>query len=89
MCNCGLSAEAVSLLAEILSEGGMPPLSTFHFYNNMSGDGGALAIAIIVSLSPYLVDFRFSATRSMRPGCKSVAGLFSVGLLILYIIIKS
>ena len=73
VCNCGLSAEAASLLAEVLSGGGMPPLSTFHFYNNMSGDNGALAIAIIVSLSPDLEDLRFSATRSMKPGCTAVA----------------
>ncbi len=71
--NCGLSAEAAQLLAEILSGSSAPPLSTFHFYNNMGGDGAAIAIAIIVSLCPALSDFRFSATRAMKPGCKAVA----------------
>lgn len=71
--NCGLSAEAAQLLAEILSASSAPPLSTFHFYNNMGGDGAALAIAIIVSLCPAMTDFRFSATRAMKPGCKAIA----------------
>ena len=71
--NCGLSAEAAQLLAEIITGSSVPPLSTFHFYNNMGGDGAALAIAIIVSLCPALTDFRFSATRAMRPGCKAIA----------------
>ena len=73
VCNCGLSAEAASLLAEVLSADDMPPLNTFHFYNNMSGNDGALAIAIIISLCPDLMDLRFSATRSMNSGCMAVA----------------
>ena len=71
--NCGLSAEAAQLLAEILSASCAPPLSTFHFYNNMGGDGAAVAISIIVSMCPALNDFRFSATRAMKPGCKAIA----------------
>ena len=39
----------------------------------MSGDGGAKAVADILSDCPQLEDFRFSATRSMHSGCKAVA----------------
>ena len=73
VCNDGLSAEAAETLHEILAKDGMPVLSVFHFYNNMSGDGGAVAVANIVRACPQLVDFRFSATRSQRPGCNAVA----------------
>jgi Ran GTPase-activating protein 1 len=73
VCNCGLSAEASKLLSDILHKDGMPKLILFHFYNNMSGDGGAKAVADILSDCPQLEDFRFSATRSMHSGCKAVA----------------
>ena len=43
----------------------------------MSGDGGALAIAKIVADNPTLKDLRFSATRSMKPGCKAIAEAIS------------
>jgi Ran GTPase-activating protein 1 len=55
----------------------MPPLQLFHFYNNMSGDGGALAIAKIITENVMLNDLRFSATRSMKPGCKAIAEAIS------------
>jgi Ran GTPase-activating protein 1 len=73
VCNDGLSAEASVTLHEILAKDGMPALKVFHFYNNMSGDGGAVAVADIVRACPLLVDFRFSATRAQRPGCLAVA----------------
>lgn len=44
-CNNGLSGDACDLVAELLLGGGCPLLTTLHFYNNMSGDGGAIAIA--------------------------------------------
>lgn len=44
-CNNGLSADACVLVSELLLESGCPELTTLHFYNNMSGDGGAAAIA--------------------------------------------
>lgn len=44
-CNNGLSADACVLVKELLLEGGCPLLTALHFYNNMSGDGGAVAIA--------------------------------------------
>ena len=64
--------QAATLLHSILAEGGMPSLELFHFYNNMSGDGGALAVARIIAENRTLVDLRFSATRAMKPGCKVV-----------------
>ena len=44
-CNNGLSADACDLVSKLLLEGGCPELTALHFYNNMSGDGGATAIA--------------------------------------------
>ena len=84
MCNNGLSAEAGELLAKIIlrEEGApegskVPVLKLFHFYNNMSGDGGAKAIARIVQACPELSDFRFSATRSTPVGCESIAAVLT------------
>ena len=73
VCNNGLSAEAAVLLAQLLMDGGCPPLTLLHFYNNMSGDGGAVAIGDIVKACPQLEDLRFSATRSHSEGCKAIA----------------
>jgi Ran GTPase-activating protein 1 len=83
VCNNGLSAEAGELLAKILlREDGTAPecskcpaLQLLHFYNNMSGDGGAKAVARIVEACPTLTDFRFSATRSTPVGCESIAAV--------------
>lgn len=43
----------------------------------MSGDGGAVAVAKIISENVMLKDLRFSATRSMKPGCKAIAEAIS------------
>mmetsp|Transcript_22072 Transcript_22072/g.21330 ORF Transcript_22072/g.21330 Transcript_22072/m.21330 type:complete len:491 (-) Transcript_22072:355-1827(-) len=72
-CNNGMSADACVLISELLLEGGCPPLTALHFYNNMSGAGGAVAIAEIVKACPSLNDFRFSATRTDKEGCLSIA----------------
>ena len=48
LCNDGIAAESVDLIANTLLDGGCPPLRTFHFYNNMSGNVGAVALARIV-----------------------------------------
>lgn len=69
LCNNGLSAEACQLVSEILREGGCPPLTLLNFYNNMSGDGGAIAISSLLLECPQLQDFRFSATRVAPVGC--------------------
>jgi hypothetical protein len=60
-----------------------PPLKLLHFYNNMSGDGGAKAVADIVLACPDLEDFRFSATRSTPVGCEATATVRSFSLSIL------
>lgn len=73
VCNNGLSAEAAELIAQLLMDKGCPPLTLLHFYNNMSGNGGAVAIGDIVKACPQLEDFRFSATRSSYDGCNAIA----------------
>lgn len=74
MCNDGLSAEACELMSQIIcSSKACENLKILHFYNNMSGSGGAKAIANIVKACPMLEDFRFSATRSMSDGCLVLA----------------
>ena len=48
-------------------------LHTLHFFNNMSGNGGAVAIADIVRASPALKDFRFSSSRGGNEGGVALA----------------
>lgn len=76
-CNNGISAAAAAVIADevLLFRGEEAPtkLTLLHFYNNMSGDGGAQALARILPLSPNLTDLRFSATRAGRPGCCAFA----------------
>lgn len=68
-----MSAEAATLIAEILLTPSPPPLATLHFFNNMSGDGGGVAVAKIISAcGETLQDIRFSATRSMATGCQAI-----------------
>lgn len=85
LCNNGLSKEASELVAAILKEVS-PALEIFHFYNNMSGDGGAIALASIIASSPTLKDIRFSATRSMPAGCRAVAAVLLQLLLLLLLL---
>eukprot|EP01035_Chromulina_nebulosa_P023891 gene23891-31003_t len=66
-------AEASANLADILLTSGCPPLTHLHFYNNMAGNGGAIAIAKVVGINPNIIDFRFSATRSGDEGCTAIA----------------
>ncbi|OWZ22681.1 hypothetical protein PHMEG_0002561 [Phytophthora megakarya] len=76
-CNNGISAAAAGVIAQevLLFRGLDAPtkLETFHFYNNMSGDGGAIALAKLLPLSPALKDLRFSATRAQREGSLAFA----------------
>ncbi|RLN89103.1 hypothetical protein BBJ28_00006555 [Nothophytophthora sp. Chile5] len=76
-CNNGISAAAAAVIAQevLLFRGQDTPtkLETFHFYNNMSGDGGATALAELLPLSPLLRDLRFSATRAQRAGSLAFA----------------
>ena len=76
--NDGLSGEAAEQLATILlgypeEAVNCPPLETFHYHNNMSGDTGAIAIARIVRCCSKLRNFRFSTTRSKQKGCLHIA----------------
>lgn len=73
LCNNGLSAEAAKYLSELLVGTAHITLTTFHFYNNMSGDNGAKAIAEIISKLELLRDLRFSATRASSEGCLQIA----------------
>ncbi|CEG43743.1 Ran GTPase-activating protein [Plasmopara halstedii] len=76
-CNNGISAAAANVIAQevLLFRGQDTPtkLETFHFYNNMSGDGGAIALAKLLPMSPALKDLRFSATRAQREGSLTFA----------------
>ena len=75
--NNGISKEAAALIATILLDkddsNNIPDLDTFHFYNNMCGNGGAQAISKIVSKMPNLTSFRYSATRTNAEGCALIA----------------
>lgn len=80
-CNNGISAAAAAVIADevLLYRGPETPtkLETFHFYNNMSGDGGAIALAKLLPLSPALRNLRFSATRAQRAGSLEFAKALS------------
>ncbi|OQR85816.1 hypothetical protein ACHHYP_11335 [Achlya hypogyna] len=76
LCNNGLSADSAQVIADVLLFRGKDvptKLKTFHFYNNMSGDGGAKALATLLPHCPELEDLRFSTTRSQREGCRVFA----------------
>ncbi len=66
MCNDGLSSSAMERVTEILGRG--DNLETLHFFNNMSGSGGAVALAEFMSFCPVLKDLRFSGTRAGLEG---------------------
>lgn len=87
-CNNGMSAEAAALICELLLQStddnneeieksnekqSPPPLKILHFFNNMSGNGGGVAIAkLITACSKTLTNIRFSATRCMASGCQNI-----------------
>ena len=48
-------------------------LRVLHFFNYMSGNGGAKAVATIVRASPLLEDLRFSSTRGGHDGGMELA----------------
>lgn len=82
LCNNGLSEFSMNEVAEILCGGSdcgensdnfgsniCERLTKIHFYNNMSGNGGCMAFAQILSkCTSKLVDIRFSGTRAGREG---------------------
>lgn len=69
VCNNGMSAAATAHLVSLVDAS---RLETFHFFNNMSGDDGALAVAQLVASAPCLTDLRFSGTRAQRAGSLAV-----------------
>jgi Ran GTPase-activating protein 1 len=75
-CNCGISAEAARGLADVLLYRPATTLRTLHFDNNMSGGGGAVAVADIVAASPELQDLRFTSSRATREGGAALAAAF-------------
>lgn len=80
-CNNGLSAEASELITNTLLASpalvnGALPFTTLHFYNNMSGENGAIASAKLIAMCPELDNVRYSATRAGRVGCAAIAKVF-------------
>ena len=70
-CNDGLSSESMEMIRDILLFRGAEietQLEKLAFWNNMSGDGGARALADIVRMSPSLKVVRMSSTRCGMDG---------------------
>jgi Ran GTPase-activating protein 1 len=70
-CNDGLSSESMEMIRDILLFRGADTetrLEKLAFWNNMSGDGGARALADVVRLSPSLEVVRMSSTRCGMDG---------------------
>lgn len=55
-------------VVEILTFRTPTNLRVLHFFNNMSGDGGAEALASLMEHAPLLEDLRFSGTRAGPKG---------------------
>jgi Ran GTPase-activating protein 1 len=71
-CNNGISAEACAQIESLLlGRGTPPPIVSFQYHNNMSGDGGGESVSRIISQCPLLKDIRFSSCRSKNKGCKA------------------
>eukprot|EP01029_Cantina_marsupialis_P029777 TRINITY_DN782185_c0_g1_i1.p1 TRINITY_DN782185_c0_g1~~TRINITY_DN782185_c0_g1_i1.p1 ORF type:complete len:426 (-),score=183.79 TRINITY_DN782185_c0_g1_i1:143-1399(-) len=73
LCNDGISAEAAVTVVDLLLFETPSKLKLFHSFNNMSGTGGAMAIAKLIENSPKLEDFRMSTTRCTRDAGLEVA----------------
>jgi len=77
--NNGLDEECMKQLAEILLEEDdddncvCDRLTLLHFYNNMSGIGGARAVGTIVARCRKLQSFRYEGCRPQPIGCQSIA----------------
>ena len=80
--NDGPSAEAWEEIHRLLSEvrrlhsEGQCKLRKLIFHNNMSGDGGCVAIANILRICPYMEEFQMSTMRSKKLGGASVVDAF-------------
>ena len=81
--NDGLSAEACEEIYRLVAEGaaamhseGLCKLRKLIFHNNMSGDGGCVAISKILRICPYMEEFQMSTMRSKKLGGASVVAAF-------------
>ena len=75
--NNGLSELSVSLIAECLQK--PSGIKVLEFDNNMSGSGGAIAVAALLPSCPSLVSFRMSSSRVRPDGgealCKAICDM--------------
>lgn len=70
--NNGLDTAAAERIQEILLHQKPTKLKLFHCFNNLLRDGGATALAPVISNSPELTDIRFSATRFGKTGGQAI-----------------
>jgi hypothetical protein len=71
--NNGLDTAAAERIQEIFLHQKPTKLHLFHCFNNLLRDGGAIALAPVISNSPQLTDVRFSATRFGVQGGKAIS----------------
>lgn len=67
----GCSIHACRAVDELLGNAGA--LTRLHFFNNMTGDEGAAAIAGILARAPMLRDFRLASSRVGPDGGAALA----------------
>jgi Ran GTPase-activating protein 1 len=71
---CGLYPPSPSLTVCVCARAMVVArLRVLHFFNNMSGNDGAKAVARIVCASPLLEDLRFASTRGGHDGGMALA----------------
>jgi len=78
--NNGISEASAAQLCDLVLKSNCP-LDQFHFFNNMSGPGGAKAIASMLE-NPQLqnlADLRFSGTRAQAEGTLTVTNAIAAG----------
>ena len=70
--NDGMSSEACANLFTIVNKSAPMNIKRIEFYNNMSGDAGAISIASLLECLPYLEVFRWSTTRTNEEGAFAI-----------------
>lgn len=68
LCNDGLSGDAIGILSDIMCKNSHSNLKTLNFFNNMSGDEGAINVSKILKHHPSISDFRWASTRTGNIG---------------------
>ncbi|RLN50924.1 hypothetical protein BBJ29_009981, partial [Phytophthora kernoviae] len=67
-CNNGISAAAANVIAQEIilqnGEGAQSTLEEFHFYNNMSGHDGCVAVANVLAQCKNLTTLRYASARA-------------------------